>query len=82
MKSHLTPLLLAGTMSALMMMAGRTFKQRVEMHVAIALGASVQPFTKITPRVSKTVMARMGFEAISCTNIPNETSKVSLSRMM
>ena len=27
-------------------------KERVETHVAIAFGASVQPFTRITPRVS------------------------------
>ena len=46
--------------TALMMMAGRTFMQRVEMQVAIALGASVHPLTKITPRVSRTDIAMMG----------------------
>ncbi len=34
---------------------------RVETQVAIALGASVHPFTKITPSVSSTVTRKIGF---------------------
>ena len=49
---------------ALMMMAERTFMQRVVTQVAIALGASVHPLTKITPRVRATVISRTGFDAI------------------
>ena len=51
--------------TALMIMAARTFMQRVVTQVAMALGASVQPLTKITPSVSATVMRRTGLPAIS-----------------
>ena len=34
--------------------------ERVDTQVAMALGASVQPFTMITPSVSATVTASMG----------------------
>jgi len=34
---------------------------RVETQVAIALGASVQPFTRITPKTNKTVINKGGF---------------------
>lgn len=34
----------------------------VETQVAMAFGASVQPLTKITPKVKMTVMARTGLE--------------------
>jgi hypothetical protein len=34
----------------------------VDTQVAIALGASVQPFTKITPRTSVTVTNRVGLD--------------------
>lgn len=34
---------------------------RVDTHVAIAFGASVQPFTKITPKVNTTMIKRIGF---------------------
>jgi hypothetical protein len=37
----------------------------VETHVAIALGASVQPFTKITHKVNTTVISRAGL-SINC----------------
>ena len=47
---------------ALIRIAGRTPMQRVLMHVAIALGASVQPLTKITPIVSSVVMSMAGLE--------------------
>ena len=40
--------------------ADRTRMHRVVTQVAMALGASVQPFTKITPNVRSTVIARMG----------------------
>ena len=51
--------------TALMIIAVRTFMQRVVTQVAMALGASVQPLTKITPSVSATVMRRTGLPAIS-----------------
>ena len=47
---------------ALMMIAVLGGRQRVVTQVAMALGASVQPFTKMTPSVSRTVMASIGFE--------------------
>ena len=47
---------------ALMMMAVLGGRQRVVTQVAMALGASVQPFTKMTPSVSRTVMASIGLE--------------------
>ena len=59
---------------ALMMIAARTFMHRVVTQVAIAFGASVQPFTKMTPKVSNTVIAKSGFEKTCCTNRANETS--------
>ena len=52
---------------ALMMMAGRTRMHRVVTQVAMALGASVQPLTKITPSVRATVMASTGEENTCCT---------------
>ena len=45
---------------ALIQMADRTGMHRVVTQVAMALGASVHPFTKITPRVSSMVIARTG----------------------
>ena len=51
--------------TALVNIAERTFMQRVVTQVAIALGASVQPLTKMTPSVSRTVIVRMGLAAIS-----------------
>jgi hypothetical protein len=39
-------------------------RQRVTTQVAIALGASVQPLTKITPKVSTTAIKRSGFDII------------------
>jgi hypothetical protein len=43
------------------MMAGRGLMERVEIHVAIAFGASVQPLTITTPRVRRTVIIKAGF---------------------
>ena len=60
---------------ALMMIAGRTFMQRVEMQVAIAFGASVQPLTKMTPRVRRTEIAIIGFVVTWPKNSVSETSK-------
>jgi len=47
---------------ALMMIAALGGRQRVVTQVAIALGASVQPLTKITPSVRATVIASIGLE--------------------
>ena len=46
--------------SAAMAIAARGRIARVEMHVAIAFGASVQPLTRITPKVSSTVISSAG----------------------
>jgi uncharacterized membrane protein len=46
----------------------------VETQVAMALGASVQPFTKITPRVSITIAKNDGFDINCCKKL----SKVML----
>lgn len=44
--------------------AARGLMERVETQVAMALGASVQPLTKITPKVRITVTTRPGLESI------------------
>lgn len=46
---------------ALMMMAFLALRHRVVTQVAMALGASVHPFTKITPRVNRVVTRSAGF---------------------
>ena len=48
--------------TALMMIAVFGGRQRVVTQVAIAFGASVHPFTKMTPNVRRTVIAKIGFE--------------------
>lgn len=49
----------------------------VETQVAMALGASVQPLTRITPRVSTTVTARTGLER-SCDRKEEKLIVISL----
>ena len=68
--------------TALMMIAGRTRMQRVVTQVAMALGASVQPLTKMTPRVRATVMANMGDESTCWTKYASETSKIDRFLLM
>ena len=63
---------------ALIQMALRTPMQRVVMQVAIALGASVQPLTKMTPRVRATVIIKTGLDRISWINAVNDTSITNL----
>ena len=63
--------------TAAMMMACRGFMARVETAVAMALGASVQPFTSTTPSVSATVTARTGFAASCARNSLREIVKQS-----
>ena len=41
---------------------------------AMALGASVQPLTKITPSVKITVISNTGLDDISCRKCEKETS--------
>ena len=60
--------------TALIQMAWRTSRQRVVTQVAMALGASVQPLTKMTPRVKTTVMIRMGLPASCPQNEVNDRS--------
>src|SRR5699024_12477400 len=50
--------------TALIIIAFRGLKHRVVTQVAIAFGASVQPFTKITPNVNNTVISNIGFSKI------------------
>lgn len=45
-------------------MAVRGAMERVEIQVAIAFGASVQPFTRITPSVRSTVISKAGLDVI------------------
>ena len=65
--------------TAAMMMALLTPIERVPTTVAMALGASVQPLTKITPRVSSTVTASAGLAKTCCTKNPNVRSMGSSS---
>ena len=60
--------------TALIMIALLTPIHRVVTQVAIAFGASVQPLTKITPRVNRTVMSRTGFPAIALKKTEKDTS--------
>ena len=48
--------------TAAMAMAAPAFIARVDTQVAMALGASVQPLTRITPIVNSAVMASIGLE--------------------
>src|SRR5699024_1144779 len=47
---------------------------RVVTQVAMALGASVQPLTKMTPRVRRVVTSRAGLVVIPCKKVANEIS--------
>ena len=60
--------------AALIRIAVRAFRHRVVMQVAIALGASVQPFTKITPSVSSAVMSKTGSEDTAFKKYDSEKS--------
>ena len=57
-----------------MMTAERTRMQRVVTQVAMALGASVQPLTKITPSVSNVVTSNAGLVRTCWIKVMNETS--------
>ena len=48
--------------TALVRIAARAFMHRVVMQVAMALGASVHPLTKMTPSVSSTVISKTGLD--------------------
>ena len=63
--------------TAAIKMALRALIARVETQVAMALGASVQPFTSTTPSVSATVTARTGFAASCARNSLREIVKQS-----
>ena len=58
--------------NALIRMALRSPIQFVATQVAMAFGASVHPFTKITPSVRATVINRAGFVTISRINDDND----------
>ena len=59
---------------ALIQMALRIRIQWVVTQVAMALGASVQPLTKMTPRVSSTVISSTGLDVIPSTKDAKENS--------
>ena len=61
--------------AALMRIAARAGMQRVVTQVAMALGASVQPLTKMTPSVSNVVTVRAGLESTCWRKCASETSK-------
>ena len=63
--------------TAAIKMALRALIARVETQVAMALGASVQPFTSTTPSFSATVTARTGFAASCARNSLREIVKQS-----
>ena len=54
--------------TAAMMIAFLGLIARVEIQVAMAFGASVQPLTRMTPIVRITVTNNAGFSRISCIN--------------
>ena len=60
--------------TALSIMAGRGFMHRVVMRVAMALGASVQPLTKMTPNVRSTVISSTGLALMASRKYENDTS--------
>ena len=60
--------------TAAMMIASSTSIDRVETQVAIALGASVHPFTKITHRIRKTVIIKAGLPRTCFQKKANERS--------
>lgn len=59
--------------TAAMSIANLGEMERVEIQVAIALGASVQPFTNITPRVKRTVILNVGLAISWLIKSCNET---------
>ena len=65
--------------TAAIKMAARGPMARVETQVAMALGASVQPLTKITPRVKMTVTARTGLENSPDKNCSRDNMPLPLS---
>ena len=68
--------------AALMRMAARAGMQRVVTQVAMALGASVHPLTKMAPNARITVTARTGFDTIWPRKVENVTSIYGLSRSL
>ena len=60
--------------TAAMIMARSTSIDRVETQVAMAFGASVHPFTKITHSVSMTVIRRAGLARTWCQKNENDRS--------
>ena len=68
--------------AALMRMAARAGMQRVVTQVAMALGASVHPLTKMAPSARITVTARTGFDTSWPRKVENVTSIYGLSRSL
>src|SRR5690606_22277701 len=64
--------------TAAMMIAGRGPIARVEIQVAIAFGASVQPLTRITPKVNTDVTKSAGADTSCSRNSSSETVILSL----
>ena len=64
---------------ALIQMALRTPMHRVVTQVAMALGASVQPLTKMTPSVRSTVMSSTGLDTACCKKVSKSIITPALS---
>ena len=60
--------------TAAMTMATFTSRDLVDTQVAMALGASVIPFTQITPKVRRTVISKAGFVTNCCRKKENDIS--------
>ena len=56
------------------------FMARVETTVAMALGASVAPFTTMTPMVSRVTATRTGLEASPAMNVAHSMVTSTLSK--
>ena len=65
--------------TAAIRIAPRADMHRVTTQVAMALGASVQPLTRITPSVSSTATNSSGLAVISPQKYPNDRSMASSS---
>jgi len=63
--------------TAAIKIADLTDIERVETHVAIAFGASVHPLTKITPKVSKVVINKIGLEVTCVKKSEKDTTIIS-----
>ena len=64
--------------TAAMIIAASTFSERVDTQVAMAFGASVQPFRKMTHSVRNTVIITAGLDVTCCQKNENDRSIIFL----